>query len=459
VSAATQVALPDDRTLARAIAVWLPGQRWFSAKHQPIQGVEVWQRVPLVRENGLAAEHLIIEVHFVGAETLRFQLPLGYRPAPAEDFAEHALRISDATVAYDGLRDGQIIARFANAFAAADAIGPLRFALVEPAASTPHAHGRVLSAEQSNTTVVFGDDLLVKFFRQISPGVNPDVELHRALGAVGCAFVAPLRGWMESDVAGVPTTLAMAQEFVANASDGWRLALTSVRDLFAEADLHAAEVGTDFAAEAERLGAAVAHVHADLATALGTAEQPLATTVLDTLHRNLELASRVVPELAAHRDAVLAVYEEAAKSGPTQVQRIHGDLHLGQVLRAPDHWLLIDFEGEPLKSVAERRLPDSPLRDVAGMLRSFDYAGHQPLGEGLPGESQRKYRAQEWVSRNSSAFCDGYAAVAGSDPREQSALLRAYELDKAVYEAAYEARHRPTWVHLPLRAIARLVVD
>ncbi|WP_068281018.1 maltokinase N-terminal cap-like domain-containing protein [Aldersonia kunmingensis] len=452
-------ALPDDGVLAQAIAAWLPGQRWFSAKNHPIAAVAIVNRVPLVRESGLAADHLIIDVSFRGADELRFQLPLGFRPVPAEEFAEHALGVPDGVVAYDALRDSQILARYLSALSAADEIGSLRFGMPDSVEIDSDAHGRVLSAEQSNTTVVFGDNLLLKFFRQVSPGINPDVELHRALSEVGCAHVAPLRGWMEADVAGTATTLAMAQEFIANSSDGWRLALTSVRDLLSEADLHASEVGTDFAGESERLGAAVAHVHADLATALGSAEQPLASTVIDTLHRNLEVASSVVPELAEHRDAVLAVYEEAAKSGPTMVQRIHGDLHLGQVLRAPDHWLLIDFEGEPLKPVAARRLPDSPLRDVAGMLRSFDYAGHQPLGDGLPGDAQRKYRAQEWVSRNGSAFCDGYTAVTGRDPREQSALLRAYELDKAVYEVAYEARHRPTWVHIPLRAIARLVVD
>ncbi|MBD0324138.1 MAG: phosphotransferase, partial [Aldersonia sp.] len=363
-------------------------------------------------------------------------------------------------VAYDGLRDEEILARYLGALAEASDLGELRFRTVDGVTIDPSAHGRMLSAEQSNTTVVFGEDLLVKFFRQVSPGINPDVELHRALGEAGCKYVAPLRGWIESDLEGVPTTLAMAQEFVNNASDGWRLALISVRDLFMEADLHASELGSDFASESERLGAAVAHVHVDLARMLGSAEQSVSSGVIDTLQRNLDAAAQTVPELAEHRDAILAVYEEAAKSGPITVQRIHNDLHLGQVLRTPDHWLLIDFEGEPLKSVDERRRPDSPLRDVAGMLRSFDYAGHQPLGDdGSLGEAQRKYRATEWVTRNASAFCDGYASVAGSDPRDASALLRAYELDKAVYEVTYEARNRPAWIHLPLRAIARLVRD
>ena len=193
-------------------------------------------------------------------------------------------------------------------------------------------------------------------------------------------------------------------------------------------------------------------MHKTLADTMGTRDRATAQRATDGTR--LERAGAEVPKLAPYLAEAREIIGRA--DAPTMLQRVHGDLHLGQVLRTPDDWILIDFEGEPGQPIAERRRLASPIRDVAAMLRSFDYAAHYLLVDFVDDEASMN-RAQDWAERNRDAFCDGYAATSGTDPRSESALLQAYELDKAVYEVAYEARHRPNWLWIPMRSLSRLL--
>jgi maltokinase len=447
--------MPAIMTLEHSLATWLPVQRWYPGGTAAVD-------LAIIADTPLASgdpelRHLIVSVSD-GGDEVRYQVLAGVRAhVPAE--LNHAVIGPDGRggTAYDALHDPELTRVLTRGIAAGRVTGPLRF-VAEPAAPVDEtADSLVLSAEQSNTSLIFGESAILKVFRRVFPGQNPDLEVAHALAGLGSPHVARPFGWIEAALNGdEPALLAILSEYLRGACDGWSLAETSLRDLYAADTSRAADAGGDFAGEAHRLGAATASVHADLATAFGTGvlEPDAVAALAAQLTSKLKAACAEVPDLARLAGKVEAAYARLAGLGTRlPVQRVHGDYHLGQVMRTQTGWVALDFEGEPAAPLARRRSRSPALQDVAGMLRSFDYAARHQLA-GHPDAARLAGSARDWVARNSAAFCAGYTKASGTDPRDQGVLLHALMLDKAVYEVTYEARHRPSWQAIPLDAIA-----
>jgi maltokinase len=438
---------------------WLPAQRWFGGKDRPITSVRQLATTVLLDGDPLLL-HVIVEVEQHDRRE-PYQLLIASRAQLPEHLGSSWIGMENGLPCYEASGDADLTGHLLDLIISGERVGPLTFAHEPDVELTGDLRARLITSEQSNTSLVYGNQYILKLFRKLTPGENPDLMLHRALHEVDSEHIARPLGSITGELAGEPATIGMLQQFLPDAVDGWAMATTSVRDLMADPELQADEVGGDFAAEAHRLGQAVATVHADLQRTLGQQEADAAEldrTVTAMQDRLASVAERV-PELAQHTPALNAAFEKVRDTDtPVYMQLIHGDLHLGQVLRTVNGWILIDFEGEPAAPAAERAALRSPLRDVAGMLRSFDYAAHQML-VGQPADSKLTDRAQDWARRNRAAFCDGYAETASEslgDPRARGALLRAFELDKAVYEVAYEHANRPEWLPVPLSSIARI---
>ena len=444
-------------TFEDTLATWLVKQRWFAGKGRTVHDLAVVADTEIIPgDPGL--RHLIVTVSH-GATSDCYQLFIGCRARLPARLRHARIGTHEGLQIYDGLHDTALTRTLLDAIAADRTVGTLRFCRIPGAPLEAGLDSLVLTGEQSNTSLVFGESAIFKVFRRVTPGPNPDLEVASALAQLGSSHIAEPFGWVETRMDGATTVLAILSRYLRAASDGWALAATSVRDLYAtEEGTRAAEAGGDFAGEAERLGVASAQVHRDLADAFGHSElEPEAIRELaEQMYRRLDIATAAVPELSRYADKVGDGYSQLAKLiEPVPAQRVHGDYHLGQVMRTQTGWVVLDFEGEPASPLAQRRARSSPLRDVAGMLRSFDYAArHQLLTR--PDAASLAPKASDWVRRNSDAFCAGYAAAGGLDPAENYVLLRAMLLDKAVYEVIYEARNRPTWVPIPLESIAEL---
>jgi maltokinase len=465
------------------LARWLPQQRWFPGRGTEIGELAIISDVPLLTGDP-QLRHLIVEVRQASGQA-RFQVLLGCRSrVPATDRSA-LIGTLPGLALYDALHDPELAGVLLRGIAGQRLAGPLRFVCEPGAPLADLPGGQLLAAEQSNSSLVFGDTAILKVLRRLFPGANPDLEVAEALARLGSARIAAPFGWIETEIDGEPVLLAVLSEYLAGARDGWTLATESLGRLYARQGAYgqeyltapvgaegggsgpgadgpgaggpaAAPAGLPFAAEAGELGLATAQMHGDMATAFGHREMTPAelAALVSTLTAKLDAAVAVVPQLGAHAARIASVYADlAGVAGPVAVQRIHGDYHLGQVLRSTHGWVALDFEGEPAAPLAERRALAPALRDVAGMLRSFDYAARHHLVGQLT-RPELAATASAWVRECQDAFCAGYSAGGGADPSDQATLLHALTLEKAVYEVIYEYRHRPSWLSIPLDYVA-----
>jgi maltokinase len=460
--------------LTDLLSAWLPAQRWFAGSGSLVREIEITSDVQLTEGGADDPElrHLMVDV-WASTERVTYQVLLGLRAQLPPDLAAAAIgTVTDGRIAYDGARDPELTAVLLRGIARQRQAGPLRFEAEPGARIDDTAAARALPALASNTSIVFGDKAILKLLRRPFTGHHPDLEVPAALTRNGSKLVAAPLGWIEMPDAGhaaavqaVTTApdlstaggpdresavLAILSVYFAHSADGWSLATTSLR-----------AARPDFSRQARLLGETTAQLHIELAAAFGTStlSRFALADLIDAMQTELTQAIRVVPRLREHEPGVRACYASLADPDTeVAVQRIHGDYHLAQVLGTDGGWVVLDFEGEPSVPLARRRAFAPALRDVAGMLRSFDYAArHQLMRARSEQQAQRaaaEQAAAEWVLRCHDAFCAGYADLMGSDPRCSGPLLRALTLQKAVYEAVYEARHRPDWLPIPLAAIA-----
>ncbi|WP_141617196.1 phosphotransferase [Myxococcus sp. AB036A] len=429
---------------------YLKHQRWFSGKAWPIKHVTVMDHAA-VESGGCSFSLAVVEVIYELGSPERYLLPVH----PSTEGVRDALESDECLRGlFDLIRTGGQVAS-ASGRVQGEWIGGQDGLLALPA--SPEV--RRLQVEQSNTSVVLGEKVILKIIRKLEAGVNPEHEVGRFLATKTSFRATPtLLGALHLEGA-AGATLAVAHRFVPDATDGWKYTLDRLRQERA--------VGPRFQSEMRDLGSRLGELH--LAFASATDEDPAFTpepllqedlqrwsaSIVGELGVTLADASRQNPELENRREDLIEYAKRLAQVPPSgQKIRIHGDLHLGQVLRANNQWLIFDFEGEPARSFTVRREKYSALRDVAGMIRSFDYAeATVALEGGTP---------HERISTIRDAFVEGYRQVTRGAPflppddDTFDVMLRAFELEKLLYEVRYEMQNRPDWVRIPLQALLRM---
>src|SRR5215212_166988 len=435
-----------------ALHDWVVEQRWFGSKSREVTHLNVMEAVPLRTESPMLVLALIEAVFSAGTHET-YQVPLGFRPA-AEGWDERVICTAEDWTVYDGLADPafgrELLHRMRSDAEVTVDDGVLGFHWAPSASSdtvpTRPVDVRPVGVEQSNSSIVFSDSLILKAFRRVEPGENPELELLRFLSSRGFPSIAPLAGWYDFEGRLVDATLGILQEYLAGARDGWELVLEELGEVTGELHTVLGSEASDpaFAPDEpsmESLSILTANVDEQIERVF--IELPETPATEPILGRGQDVRERL--QLLSHIGA------------GGKVIRTHGDLHLGQTMLTPDRgWAIRDFEGEPARSLPERRLKRSPLRDVAGMLRSFSYAaaGSQILrGVTAP---------EDWEDRAREEFLAGYrdrveASLLPPGAHATSQLLAVFELEKAIYELRYELNNRPDWVAIPVAGIERLL--
>jgi maltokinase len=446
-----------------AFREWVVGQRWFGSKSREVAQIEISECVPL-REEPPQLALALVEARFGQGTHETYQVPLGFRPAD-EGWSDRVIVEAGGMTVYDALADPacgrELLHRMRSGSEVTVEEGRLRFrwAATAGAGLGGTVEVRPIGVEQSNSSIVYGDALILKAFRRVEPGVNPELELLGFLSERGFPNIAPLAGWYEYEGRFIDATLGILQEYLAGARDGWELALE--------------QIGADpegFLGRLRALGQVTGEMH----TVLGSdntspdfaPDQPsqealslLTADVDEQIERifiDLPETEAVAPIAGRGQDVRERLQALSHIGAGGRVIRTHGDYHLGQTMLADRGWVILDFEGEPARSLPERRRKRSPLRDVAGMLRSFSYvtAGARLLRGIEPPEG--------WEDRARGAFLEGYfdrvepsLLPPGEAPTRQ--LLSVFELEKAVYELRYELNNRPDWVGIPVAGVVRLL--
>ncbi len=440
---------------------WLQQQRWYASKTRAVSAIELAESIALHDDPALVV--VLAQARFATGTHELYQLPLGIG-AEGERSSPPAILESDGWTVFDALQDPRLALELLRRIDSCDDLetpeGRFLFRRVETAADLDErADVRPIGVEQSNSSVVFDNRLVLKVFRKLEPGINPELELLRFLTARDYPNIAPLHGWYEYDGHSLAATLGVVQEFLPDATDGWELALD--------------EIVTDpdkFLDRIAELGAATAQMHTALASDPGdpafSPEEPSNESIsllTATIDEDIERIFLRLPDderLAPISGRGQEVRERLAARAHIGIGgkhiRIHGDYHLGQTLQTARGWVILDFEGEPARPLPERRQKRSPLRDVASMLRSFAYttsAVELQRGERAPDDFERHARDR---------FLEGYFAAIDSAllPSGQAAIanmLAIFELEKAIYELRYELDNRPDWVSIPVAGIVRIL--